>query len=401
MAMRVMGIEDLPPELKTAAEEARDRLSLRTNEVRGLEAKLMAVTDPSLRKRLRTCRNALSDMFEAQALAQKSLHATFLRNSAGLQLANDREVANATLEAQKNGSFNLDPAVRQRIALDLAKQTQIASARVTLEADRYVIGVDGKKERATGSVIDGAIKMASKARDTLIKSRDATIYEMRKAVLPASMTDAKSSVLDLLKAAESREWVAAQGPLEGPKWALAQLDSAIAADDDEHVDRIAAAAGSYCSKVMKMGNTRLGAELALMANVALVRDGIISEAYAAASKVCRILDELREGRVTGDSKVCLALIESMIQTWQSVCGQGDVRSMTPAEVRTLLGSHDVAGTQKTLAWQVDCTWLVRDALGPEGASALRAIPSMREAVQAYGAKVLKNPRIGRSAGGSS
>jgi hypothetical protein len=196
--------------------------------------------------------------------------------------------------------------------------------------------------------------------------------------------------------------VEAMGPLDGPKWTLAQLESATKAGDVAHLDRIAAAAGPYCARVAKMGNAKIAGELAAMSNASAIRDGLVSEAFQAATKVGRILNELREGKVSGDAKVTLALIESMIVLWQSTCGMGDVRSMTPADFRAVIGSRDILATQQELAWQVDVAFLVRDALGPEGASALRKIPSMRAAVQAFDAKVLTSLRSPfKSQGGSS
>jgi len=402
MAIRFQDVTDLPPELRARAEEARARLELRQNEVRSLEAKIQAVGVPALRKRLRTCRNALADVFEGMALAEKALHVTYLRNAAGLQTANDREVALLQAEAQRSGAMGLDPATMQRVSLDIASQTQIASGRVILEADRFVLNESGQQQRAPGSVIDGAMKIAVKARDTLIKARDATVYEMKQATLPKSLRGEAQSVADLLQSAEARQWVESQGPLEGPRWALAQLESATTAGDEAHLDRIAAAAGPYCARVVKMGNAKIAAELTAMSNASAIRDGIVSEAFQAAAKVGRILDELREGKVSGDAKVTLALIESLIALWQSACGMGDVRSMTPAEFRSVIGAHDVLGTQRELAWTVDCSYLVRDALGPEGASALRKIPSMRVAVQAFDQKVLTSLRSPfKSQGGSS
>jgi len=404
MPPRFLDVTDLPSELRVRAEEAQRRLETKTTELRSLDAKIAALDDldsAPLRKRCRTCQKVVADVFEGVGLALNLLHTTYLRNGAALQTASDREIARMTVEAQRAGQMGLDPQTMKRIGLDLESQVQISSGRVVLESDRFALDDRGKQVRASGSVIDGAIKIATKGREVLIKSRDATVYEIQKAKLPGTLKGAKQDVASLLAQAESRQWVRGLGPREAMKWALAQLDSAIKADDIAHLVRIEAGVGPYAAELTRMGNAKIAAELTAMSNASTIRDGLVSEVTAGAHKVVRVLDELREARAPRDAKLALAIVETCITLWQRTCGLGDVQSMTPQDFRTLLGKNDLGGTMNALVWQVDCSYLLRDALGPAGAAALRQIPSMKAAVQAFDARVLTSMRTGRSQGGSS
>jgi hypothetical protein len=398
MAIKFQDASAVPPEILKMSEEAASRLALRTNEVRSLEAKIKAINTASLRKRLRECRNALADVFEGQDLATRQLQTLYLRNAAGLQMAQNKEVARLQNEAQRTGAMGLTAAGMARAKLDMSLQLLVTGGRMVLEADARVLDAEGNEVPAPGNVLDGAVRIATKARDTLIKARDATAYEIRKATLPPSLTDANQSVAALLKQQEARSFVRAMGPLDAMTWALGQLDSAIKMEDQAHIERIEAAAGPYASEIARADRVKVARELESLKMGAHVRDQDVSDAITGAIKLRRAFDDLREARVSGDLKVTVALIESMIALWQAACGMGDIKSMSQTDFRRLLESGAALANQQALSWEVDCTFLLRDVLGPDGASALRQIPSMRAAISGVDARQLASLRAGRSGG---